>query len=594
MPTLPDRDVIERLRDKKRALIVLKKPSHEGREAIVALARQRGLLPEREFRFTSSAPHTQVPVNAPVTLRIQQDVTITLNGVPLDPDGRVVLKQELAFDVDSVRPKPRYFVNQTDHLVWLKGERAVNEAREVVRCLDIPAAVSPAWRLPVASKEPQRVGVNPWACDVRVVRERPEIMQRLKRIGDYDPCPQYGSDWHELRVHEPPEDLYEFASRFAAEFDCDVELAFRSLPMITPLATAPPTDALYPQQRPSLQPIRTEEMWASMPSAAAALAPPAMTPTVVFLLDVGVHTGADAPIDPISTSAVGALGPVTPGGSTAPIPGVADPSHGTKLAGIMAAGWSGPAGGSGIAGIAGFCPATVSVASVSCLSLTDIAKSLDYAVACLSPGGSAAGRKGVVVIGHDILHICKDALDCACSIEKLLFDLALLNAEAHDILVIVPAGNYLGPPTFLDIPNVLPRTSSTMIIGASGDPATGGAFGRWNDLAGASRIDNGGGTGGPALIAPGANVYTVWNATGAGTYGSSNGTSCAAAHVAGVAALMRATRPAMTAAQVKQRLLDSARVLTPAPSNPPTHVGRGLLDAANAMAAAAAFPKAWP
>ena len=565
---LPPRDVFDRLRDKKRAIIVLEKPSPEGREKVVALAKQHGLTPEREIKHKHS-PHAQG------TIRLQQDVTLSIDGLPVDPDGRVVVKQELAFDLDKAfphRPKTRLIVTQTDRLVWLKGENAFARASEVVKGMDF-AAASPAWRAPVVRKHVQRFALDPWAADLRIpkLREQPQLLKKLEQFGKLDTRPQFGGDWYELRFHEPPCDYYELAERFYEKIGGEILFGPRGITLLVPLATVP-GEARYPLQRDQLVPMRAEDMWSQVNPPITLKA--ALSNVTIFALDIGVNYGEDAPLSGLSTSAHGVPGDVTGGGDVLPLSGAEDPDHGTKMVGIMAAAWTAPAGGSGIAGITGCCSGHISVASVTCVGLVEIAKSIDYAVTCLTTGG-AAGHKGVILIGHDILQTCQDYMLCGCLTDKLRFDTALLRAEANDIVIVVPAGNYTSGPGIM--PNVLPPTQSTLVVGASGDSLTGAGLSRWADGVGASKI-GGTPTTGPSLIAPGANIYAVLNAT-LGTYDHVYGTSCAAAHVAGVAALLRAKRPTLTASQVKDRLLLRARPLSALPA----HVGAGLLDGCNAL-----------
>ncbi|MFC3120984.1 S8 family serine peptidase [Agaribacter flavus] len=58
------------------------------------------------------------------------------------------------------------------------------------------------------------------------------------------------------------------------------------------------------------------------------------------------------------------------------------------------------------------------------------------------------------------------------------------------------------------------------------------------------------------LAAPGVGI---WSTTHDGHYGKKNGTSMACPHVAGVAALNKARRPAMTGDQIRRRLHRTAR-----------------------------------
>lgn len=73
----------------------------------------------------------------------------------------------------------------------------------------------------------------------------------------------------------------------------------------------------------------------------------------------------------------------------------------------------------------------------------------------------------------------------------------------------------------------------------------------------------------------------VLSTLGDGTYGRLQGTSMATPHVAGIVALMRAVRPALTLAEARKALVDSASPI----SNCPSACGAGLVDAWKAVSA---------
>lgn len=103
--------------------------------------------------------------------------------------------------------------------------------------------------------------------------------------------------------------------------------------------------------------------------------------------------------------------------------------------------------------------------------------------------------------------------------------------------------------------------------------------------------------GGIGIAAPGASIASTLNegtqGPGAHAYALSSGTSMAAPHVAGVAALALAVNPSLTAGQLRSLLLDTARALpvdASAGGCATVGCGAGLVDAAAAVAAAAAAP----
>lgn len=94
-----------------------------------------------------------------------------------------------------------------------------------------------------------------------------------------------------------------------------------------------------------------------------------------------------------------------------------------------------------------------------------------------------------------------------------------------------------------------------------------------------------------SVAAPGVGVLsTAWN----DTYASMSGTSMACPHVAGVAALLLALRPELTADEVRSFILEAARPLREGAADPVPNdqFGAGLVDAAASLACAlaASFP----
>ena len=85
---------------------------------------------------------------------------------------------------------------------------------------------------------------------------------------------------------------------------------------------------------------------------------------------------------------------------------------------------------------------------------------------------------------------------------------------------------------------------------------------------------------GPALdiMAPGIDIISTW--TGVNAYRAGSGTSCAAPHVSGTAALVWAVNPFWTNRQVREQILNSA---VPVGDGNPIRYGRGRVDAAAAV-----------
>ncbi|HWH01390.1 MAG TPA: S8 family serine peptidase, partial [Pilimelia sp.] len=125
------------------------------------------------------------------------------------------------------------------------------------------------------------------------------------------------------------------------------------------------------------------------------------------------------------------------------------------------------------------------------------------------------------------------------------------------------------------------------------DALTVGAVDRKRAVTGfSSRGPAAGGAAKPDLLAPGAEVLS---ALPGGGYGPQDGTSMAAPHVAGVAALMWSANPALIGdvARTRRLLTQTARPVVPPPGSArcadPVHVtGAGLVDAYGAVRAAQA------
>ena len=105
---------------------------------------------------------------------------------------------------------------------------------------------------------------------------------------------------------------------------------------------------------------------------------------------------------------------------------------------------------------------------------------------------------------------------------------ALQYAVAHDVLIVAAMGNSAG--TTPEYPSYY---NETFAVGA-----TTSADVRWSLSNYGNHMD---------VVAPGATVYsTLWSASNPNTYGFKSGTSMATPHVAGLAALIRASRPDLT------------------------------------------------
>lgn len=142
---------------------------------------------------------------------------------------------------------------------------------------------------------------------------------------------------------------------------------------------------------------------------------------------------------------------------------------------------------------------------------------------------------------------------------------AITNARSRGSMVVTAAGNdgidaaYFTPGSCTGVVNVGATTST-------------GALG-WFSNRGAA----------VTLSAPGANILSTWNSgttgPGADAVASMNGTSMAAPHVSGVAALVAGTNPTMTPDQIRDRIKGAVKPFPATCSG----CGAGILDAARSV-----------
>ncbi len=200
----------------------------------------------------------------------------------------------------------------------------------------------------------------------------------------------------------------------------------------------------------------------------------------------------------------------------------ADPTdengHGTHVAGILAAGID---NGLGIAGVAG----RVKILPVRVLNSTNAGWMSDI----------AAGVTWAVDQGARVINLSLGSTTASTALAT-----AIDYANSQGAVVIAAAGNSNSALSFY------PAAWDTVI--ATG--ATSYTGGRWALSNKGANVD---------LMAPGALIYsTAWSPTGGSAYDFNSGTSMAAPHVAGVAALMLSRDPNLTWDQVKTILQTQA------------------------------------
>lgn len=257
--------------------------------------------------------------------------------------------------------------------------------------------------------------------------------------------------------------------------------------------------------------------------------------------------------------------------------------HGTRMAGIVAGLATGPLPGVGIARRTKVLP--VRVLGHCGGNLADLADAIVWAA-----GGHVKGvpdnKHPAQVITLGLSAPSEDGCDEAMSLQA-----AIEEANRRGAVVVAAAGNTNGEVTL------------TMPAGCPGVIAVAA-----NDIRGQRAPDSNFGPG-IALAAPGGGGWEdgipdgfLWSTSNQGTtapaepgYVGSTGTGLAAAHVAGVAALMigavkQADLPALAPEQIHELLVGTARRFPVAPDRP---IGAGILDA-HAAVLKAVIGKAQP
>jgi len=221
------------------------------------------------------------------------------------------------------------------------------------------------------------------------------------------------------------------------------------------------------------------------------------------------------------------------------------PSHGTHVAGIAAAIGN---NGTGIAGVnwtAGILPIKVCNASGSCAN-SDISCGVVFGVNFAISNPSLRVVENLSLGGPGYAQQLKDA-----------FDYALQN----NVLVVASSGND-GKSTVL-FPAGYP---GVMAVGASTPTNGRAAFSTYGTHL--------------SVIAPGVDIYST---VPGGGYSLMSGTSMAAPHVAGVAALILALSPGLSPAQVRSQIERTATHLGSSAFDP--QFGWGVVNAAAALGA---------
>ena len=241
--------------------------------------------------------------------------------------------------------------------------------------------------------------------------------------------------------------------------------------------------------------------------------------------------------------------------------------HGLHVAGTIAA---------SAVGVAGIAP-NVRVRPVRGLGTIGFGKSYDLAQGILYAAGLPADDgQGGVVQAPSMAHVIN--LSFGGSAPDQVTSDAVAAAQAAGALIVASAGNSgSSEPRY---PAAYPGVVAVSAVGPDFELAPYSSFGSWVGIA-----------------APGGNVGQ-YGFSGGGIWSSywdfttndpliavNQGTSMAAPHVAGVAALVLSMNPGMTAAQVRERLTATA-----APIGSEFQFGAGLVDAFRAVTGGVGLP----
>jgi serine protease len=204
--------------------------------------------------------------------------------------------------------------------------------------------------------------------------------------------------------------------------------------------------------------------------------------------------------------------------------------HGTHVAGTIAASAANAIGGVGIAPNVKIMP--VRVLGIDGGFASDIMQGVCFSAQLSSNNDSRCGNSSTAVSAADIINLSLGGPGFS-NIENELYSAVI----AKGILVIAAAGNESTSTS--SYPAAYPNVISVAAINRNLEQASYSNFGPTIDIAapgGDSSVDRG--------------ILSTWgddrNGPAIFTYGSQQGTSMAAPHVAGVAALMKSAKPSLT------------------------------------------------
>ena len=254
-------------------------------------------------------------------------------------------------------------------------------------------------------------------------------------------------------------------------------------------------------------------------------------------------------------------------------------SHGTHVSGTIGAKGNDGTAVLGVNWTVGIRP--VRVLGIDGGSYFDIAQGVLYAAGMPSDDGSGGVLPGPAqparIINMSLGGACITGTDPLHTAVQTVTDPGLPNGG---VLVVVSAGNEASSTA--PCPAAYPEVLAVGAVGPTGHRASYSNFGSYVDLAAP-----GGDFGSPQLatsgIASSTCNFTPFPAACTPNHAFYTGTSMAAPHVSGVAALLLAQDPSLTPAQLRTRLITFA-----APIDPGEQIGPGIVNARNALTQTAA------
>jgi serine protease len=245
--------------------------------------------------------------------------------------------------------------------------------------------------------------------------------------------------------------------------------------------------------------------------------------------------------------------------------------HGTHVAGTIAALSNNFKGVAGVAWGASIMP--IRVLGVGGGNEYDLIQGIRFAAGLANDSGRLPAQRA------DIINL---SLGCSSCISQAMQDV-IRKVRAAGVILVAAAGNNNSSQQFF--PAAYEGVVAVSAVNSASELASYSNYGSYIDVAapGGDAADrDGDGTADQVLSTMGRHSAGSIDFL----YGWSSGTSMAAPHVVGVAALMKAVYPELTPSDFDQALVSGAAVLDLGPSGRDDDYGHGIIDALKAVQAA--------